>query len=51
MPPRFADLQSAWAERLADAIAAAQDRESDEDDDERDGGDEHDKGNLFEFRV
>ena len=48
---RFADLQSAWAERLANAIAAAQDRESDEDDDERDGADVHDEGNLFEFRV
>ena len=48
---RFADLQSAWAERLANAIAAAQDRESDEDDDERDGADVYDEGNLFEFRV
>jgi hypothetical protein len=48
---RFADLQSAWSERLAKAIAAAQDRESDEDDDERDGADVHDEGNLFEFRV
>jgi len=48
---RFADLQSAWAERLANAIAAAQDRESDEDDDERDGADVHGEGNLFEFRV
>ena len=48
---RFADLQSAWAGRLADAIAAAQDRESDKDDDERDGADAHDEGNLFEFRV
>lgn len=48
---RFADLQSAWSERLAKAIAAAQDRESDEDDDERDGADVHGEGNLFEFRV
>jgi len=48
---RFADLQSAWAERLVNAIAAAQDCESDEDDDERDGADVHGECNLFEFRV
>jgi len=48
---RFADLQSAWSERLAKAIAAAQDRESDEDDDERDGADVRAEGNLFGFRV
>ena len=48
---RFADLQSAWSERLAKAIAAVQDRESDEDDDERDGADVRAEGNLFGFRV
>ena len=47
---RFADLQSAWAERLAKTIAAAQDRESD-DDGEYDGTEMHDERNLFEFRV
>ena len=47
---RFADLQAAWAERLAKTIAAAQDSESD-DDSEYDGTEMHDGRNLFEFRV